>query len=140
MADVTRDGSGRWLPGAGSPNPAGRPSMPAAIREALEAATPKAVAKLVELMDDMDPRVALVACREIMDRTLGKASQAVIVDAAPVETDWARVQQAIAQLTVQHLEAIDAAEGVRDWSEVPTAALEATLIVGDAMRGGGGEQ
>ena len=137
MSDVIRDGSGRWLPGAGSPNPAGRPTMPAEVKEILAEATPKAARKLVELMDHEDPRVALVACREVLDRSLGKAPAATEVDAAPVETDWARVQQAIAQLTVQHLEAIDAAEGVRDWSEVPTAALEATLIVGDAMRGGG---
>ena len=59
----------------------GRPGMPAEIRQALEAATPRAVAKLIELLDDEDPRVALVACREVLDRSLGKASQAVMVDA-----------------------------------------------------------
>lgn len=81
MADITRDGSGRWLPGVGSPNPAGRPCMPAEVKEILAEATPKAARKLVELMDDEDPRVALVACREVLDRSLGKASQAVTVDA-----------------------------------------------------------
>lgn len=131
---ANRDVSGRWLPGT-SPNPAGRPTMPAEVREILAEATPKAVARLVELMDDEDPRVALVACREIMDRSLGKASQAVEAQAAPVQADWAQVQTTMAALTRKHLEAIHAAEDARDWSEVPDAALEATVIVGRAMRG-----
>jgi hypothetical protein len=39
----------------------GRPRTPPEIREALETATPKALARLIELMDDMDPRVQMTA-------------------------------------------------------------------------------
>lgn len=81
MADVTRDGSGRWVAGGGSPNPAGRPTMPAEIRQALEAATPKALARLIELLDSDDERTVLVAAKELMDRAYGKAPAAVTVDA-----------------------------------------------------------
>jgi hypothetical protein len=67
---IARDGGGRWLPGGGSPNPAGRPSLPAQLRQDLAAAAPGAVARLVELMQSPDERIALLAAREILDRAL----------------------------------------------------------------------
>lgn len=51
--------------------------MPAEVKEILAEATPKAARKLAELIDDEDPRVALVAAREVLDRTLGKAPATV---------------------------------------------------------------
>ena len=72
------------MAGGGSPNPAGRPSMPAEVKEILAEATPKAARRLIELMDSDDERVALVACRELLDRTLGKAP-ATIEAAAETE-------------------------------------------------------
>jgi len=66
--------------------------MPAEVREILAEATPKAARKLVELMNDEDPRVALVACREVLDRSLGKAS--ATVEAATVYTaEYVRERQ-----------------------------------------------
>ena len=77
---IARDGSGRWLPGGGSPNPAGRPALPADLRKQLAEAAPGAVARLVELMQSPDERIALLAAREILDRALGRPAQAVEVD------------------------------------------------------------
>ncbi len=68
------------MPGGGSPNPAGRPSLPAQLRQDLAAAAPGAVARLVELMHSPDERIALLAAREILDRALGRPAQAVEAD------------------------------------------------------------
>jgi len=58
--------------------------MPAEVREILAEATPKAARKLVELLDSDDERVVLVAAREVLDRSLGKAP--ATVEAAKVYT------------------------------------------------------
>ncbi len=41
------------------------------MREALEAATPRAVARLVALIDDDDPRIALRAAELVLERVVG---------------------------------------------------------------------
>lgn len=61
-----------WKPGQ-SGNPGGRPKIPDEVKEALKAATPRAVARLVELMESADERVAIQACNSILDRSIGKA-------------------------------------------------------------------
>jgi hypothetical protein len=72
-----------------------------------------------------------------LDRTLGKATASLEVTAGPGEADWARLQQAVASLTLQHLEAVHASEGLHDLRDVPTAALESVLIVADEARADG---
>jgi len=62
----------RFKPGV-SGNPGGRRRTPDAIREALAAATPRAVARLVALVDDDDPRVALRAAEAVLEKTLAPA-------------------------------------------------------------------
>ena len=69
-----------------------------------------------------------------MDRTLGKATASLEVTSAPAEADWARLQQAVASLTLQHLEAVHASEGLHDLRDVPTEALEAVMVLADAAR------
>jgi hypothetical protein len=64
-----RDQAGRFLPGV-TGNPGGRPKGIAAIARAH---TDKAVDVLVNAMDDEDPRVRVVAAKEILDRGYGKA-------------------------------------------------------------------
>ena len=51
-----------------------------AIRELLRAATPDAIAKLVELSHSKNPNVALGACNSILDRVLGKMTKNVLTD------------------------------------------------------------
>ena len=71
---VVRDTSGRFL---SSGNPGGRPKngldLPAMCRNM----TPEVVRKLAELVQDEDHRVALAACREILDRGFGRPVQPV---------------------------------------------------------------
>jgi len=65
-----RDDRGRLLPGT-SGNPGGRPRLPASVREALRAATPKAVESLVSLLDSEEPKVRLAAAEALLNRTIG---------------------------------------------------------------------
>lgn len=83
MVERTRDG--KWISGV-SPNPGGRPSTPPEIREALQAGSLKAAQRLVALVSDPDPRIALAASVAVLDRVLGRPAQAVTVTAG--EPDW----------------------------------------------------
>jgi hypothetical protein len=68
-----------WQPGK-SANPGGRPSIPEEVKAALQAATPAAVATLVEIMTagkSEDTRVK--AANIILERVYGKARQDVDV-------------------------------------------------------------
>ena len=58
-----------------SGNPGGRPKIPEDVKEATRAACPKAVAVLVELLDDKKPLVRLEAAKTLLDRGYGKAVQ-----------------------------------------------------------------
>jgi hypothetical protein len=87
-----------WKPGQ-SGNPAGRAKTPPEIKEALQAATPRAVAVLVEMLESDDDRVRIMAANSIMDRSLGKPVAALEVsgpDGAPLtgrgtRFDWSRL-------------------------------------------------
>ena len=66
-----------------SGNPGGRPIHTEEVRQALELAkqaTGKAIQKLIELIDNSDPRVAVVAVNSLLDRALGKPQQAIQLD------------------------------------------------------------
>ena len=59
-----------------SGNPGGRPKSDPAVKEVLKAASVEAAQELVALIHSGDPRVALAACREILDRVEGRPLQA----------------------------------------------------------------
>jgi hypothetical protein len=71
-----RDAEGRLLKGS-TANPGGRPKTPEDIKEALAAANPRAIARLIELIDSKNEKVALKACELVIERNLGKVSQPV---------------------------------------------------------------
>lgn len=65
---------------AGDPriNRRGRPPINPDVREALTAACPAAVRRLVELSESDDEHVALKASAEIVERNLGKSVQPLL--------------------------------------------------------------
>lgn len=66
-----RGAGNRFLPGQ-SGNPGGRPRLVAEVRELAREHAPAALMRLVELMQSDDERVAIVACREVLDRAYGR--------------------------------------------------------------------
>ena len=126
-----RQPNGRYLPGT-TGNAGGRPKVPVDVRAALDGGSVAAAQRLVELVKSQDERVALSASLALLDRVLGKPPASVEVTAGPVAADWARMQRAVASLTLEHLEAVHASEGLHDLREVPTAALEAVMMLADA--------
>jgi hypothetical protein len=69
---VARDERGRVLPGGGSLNPGGVPVAVLALRKRLAMGAEGAVDELLALMRDPDARVRLAACRDVLDRVLGR--------------------------------------------------------------------
>ena len=126
-----RHPNGRYLPGV-TGNAGGRPKTAPDVRSALEAGSLAAAQRLVELIKSEDERVSLSASLALLDRVLGKPPASVEVTSGPAEADWDRMQRAVASLTIEHLAAVHDSEGLHDLSDVPTAALEAALIVADA--------
>ena len=70
----TRDSKGRFLPGSVG-NPRGRPKKETLKKsleyEILDSARMEAITRLIELIHSEDDTVALQACIEVLDRTLG---------------------------------------------------------------------
>jgi hypothetical protein len=128
---VARKPNGRWTPGV-TGNPGGRPKTPTDVRSALEAGSLAAAQRLVELVSSADERVSLAASLALLDRTLGKAPASIEVTGAPGLADWEPVQKAMQRLTLEHLEAVHASEGVHDLADVPSKALEAVMVLKDA--------
>lgn len=69
---VKREKNGRFAVGNSG---GGRPKIPEDVKEATRAACPKAVAVLVELLDDKKPLIRLEAAKTLLDRGYGKAVQ-----------------------------------------------------------------
>jgi hypothetical protein len=61
----------RWRPGQ-SGNPSGHNGEYGQAMKLARQAAPRAVQRLIELMDSEDERVAAVACNSILDRAFGK--------------------------------------------------------------------
>lgn len=55
-----------------SGNPKGRPKADPEVKEILKAASPAAAKKLVSLARSKNQKISLMACTEILDRTMGK--------------------------------------------------------------------
>jgi hypothetical protein len=73
---ILRQENGHFVPGI-SANPSGRPKGAGAIREMARAYLPAALAKIGTLIEDPDPRVALAASQEILNRVFGKPVQSI---------------------------------------------------------------
>jgi len=63
-----------------SGNPTGKARGYAQMARRLEDMTPRALTRLGKLAESDNETVALAACRDILDRSLGKAKQNVAVD------------------------------------------------------------
>jgi hypothetical protein len=103
---AVRDLSTRFKPGQ-SGNPSGRTPMPPEIREALKAATPRAVERLVELMESEDERVALTASETVLSRVYGKPVQATEakIETTDVSALHLRALEMVEQRRAERLEA-----------------------------------
>lgn len=67
---------GRPFPKGVSGNPGGRPKTDPEVKAILKAAAPDAARRLVEMMYSDNPKIAMWAITDILDRTQGKAIQA----------------------------------------------------------------
>ena len=74
---VLRDKNGRVKRGSRAINPAGGDRRLARMKMQLDQLTPRAIARLGQLIDDDSSQVALGACREILDRNLGKVKASI---------------------------------------------------------------
>ncbi len=79
---IARTARGYFAPGV-SGNPQGRPPLPREMKEVLECAAPRAIARLIELIESDDERVAAACANSVLDRLYGKPTQ---VTDAKVET------------------------------------------------------
>src|ERR1700733_10200327 len=75
-ASPARRHNGTMLPGY-SANPNGRPRIVGEIQKIAREAAPAAFARVVALVENTDPRVALAASQEVLNRAWGKPVQAV---------------------------------------------------------------
>lgn len=59
-----------------SGNPNGRPKVPNEVKRLAREASPRAMQKLIALIDNDDAKVALMAAKEVLDRAYGKVAPA----------------------------------------------------------------
>lgn len=57
-----------------SGNPGGRPAITSEVRELARNSAPKAFERIVKLVNDKNPRIALAASNAVLDRAYGKPS------------------------------------------------------------------
>jgi hypothetical protein len=81
-----------------SGNPGGRRPIPSDVKEALRAACPEAVERLVGLLKSQDERVALAAAQTVIERALGRVPQSL--DPIDSLTDAEAIAQAKLKLAV----------------------------------------
>lgn len=70
-----RRGPGKPFAKGASGNPKGRKPVPPEVKEILSAGCPRAAQRLVELVEDPDPAVAIKAIQLVIERVHGKAIQ-----------------------------------------------------------------
>lgn len=100
---LARDSRGRFLRGAGSPNPGGRPQVVGHVRELAREHTPAAIGALVSIVrNTRAPAAARVsAASALLDRAYGRPETSVAVSAS----SWSRP---VSQETVTPDEAVAA--------------------------------
>ena len=94
MEEVKREPNGRIARGSRALNPAGTDIRKARMLNQLNQLTPRAIARLGQLIESDSEQVALGACREVLDRNLGKPKASLDV----------KVE---ASLSALHLEALE---------------------------------
>src|SRR5262245_7114065 len=73
---ANRTENGRFAPGV-SGNPSGRPKLPAEVKEMFQAKAPEAFEVLCKLLHAHDPKVSVIAAREILNRAYGRPVQSI---------------------------------------------------------------
>jgi hypothetical protein len=63
-----------------SGNPGGRPKAEREVIELAREASPRAIGRLIELIDDKDGRIAAAAANSVLDRAFGKPTQPISGD------------------------------------------------------------
>jgi hypothetical protein len=91
---IKRDAKGKILPGQRALNPSGLDRQKQRMLNQLNQLTPRAISKLSKLIDSDSDQVSLAACREVLDRNLGKPKASLDV----------KVE---ASLSAMHLEALE---------------------------------
>lgn len=71
---VVREANGRIAKGS-TLNPGGRPKVVEEVRRQLEGGSVKAAAKMLDLVGHEDPKIALAAARDVLDRVIGRARE-----------------------------------------------------------------
>jgi len=98
---------GTWVKGQ-SGNPAGRPAVPAEVREQIRSHTARAIRVLVEALEDPDARVRVAAAKEILDRGHGKPATVADVTLRQEPVDLAQAHlQALIELAAKRREPED---------------------------------
>ena len=88
-----RGAEGRWLQGSPSPNPAGRPCVPAEVKEAARAHTVAAIETLARVMADESapPSAQVMAATAMLNRGWGKPTVSVEAKVATVDMSKAHL-------------------------------------------------
>jgi hypothetical protein len=141
MRQIKSKSTGGAREGAGRPpgraNVATR-ALKATLSEMAREHTQEALETVLQVMREGDTdAIRLAAANIVLDRGYGRPQAALEVTGAPGPADWEPIRQAVASLTLQHLEAVHGSAGVHDLADVPSKALEAVLVLKDAGAFGG---
>lgn len=68
-----------WVKGQ-SGNPGGRPKAEAEVVQLAREASPRAIGRLIELVEHSEPRTAIAAANSVLDRAFGKPTQPLAND------------------------------------------------------------
>ena len=102
---VAGNAMGRRFPKGVSGNPGGLPAWVREARELAAADASRAIARLSELIDHVDPRVAIVAAQAILDRAGVRPFALPIEATEPCPACAARGEE-LSQLSIEELERI----------------------------------
>jgi hypothetical protein len=121
---ILRDKNGRIARGSRALNPAGGDRRLARMKMQLDQLTPRAISKLSKLIDSDSDQVSLAACREVLDRNLGKPKASLDLK---VEASLSAMHlQALEQLAHRASEA--RANRMIDVTPDPTAKATPSMI------------
>lgn len=98
-----RRGPGRPFPPGQSGNPLGRPRTPRELKEAMLAKLPERIARLEQLADSRNEKIALDANKYLIDRSLGRPTEKIAGDAeespilfrAPTDAQMSRMAELV---------------------------------------------
>lgn len=84
-----------------SGNPGGRPKAEREVIELAREASPRALGRLVELIESQDPRAAIAASNAVLDRAFGKPTQPISGDddKPPIQVAAGPTAEVVAKLT-----------------------------------------